>query len=91
MKAPTGGAVPFLTDSLTRSSLSSCRGPAMSSTRNTKRSERSRSSQVSTKPFRATAETGRASTVCAISRVFSAAVAKPVAIAAIMTASGNAL
>jgi hypothetical protein len=88
-KLPTSGAVPFFTDSRTRSSLVGPRGLSMVATRRTKRSVRSRMSRVSTKPVSATENIGRASTPCAIRAVFQVATAKPAATAATMTAAGN--
>ena len=49
-KLPTSGAVPFFTDSRTRSSFAGSRGASICVTRNTKRSVCSRMSRVSTKP-----------------------------------------
>ncbi len=65
------------------------RGLSISATRNTKRSVRSRMSRVSTKPDSDTEYIGLASTPCAIRAVFHVAAAKPAAIAAIITATGN--
>ena len=88
-KLPTAGAVPFFTDSRTRSSFVVPRALSMVTTRSTKRSVRSRMSRVSTKPVSDTENIGRASTPCAIRAVFHVATAKPAATAAIMTATGK--
>jgi hypothetical protein len=66
----------------TRSSVSSSRGPAMRSTRTTMRSERSRSSRISTKPAISTFQTGAESTGCAMIARLVVAVANPAARAA---------
>ncbi len=52
---------------------------------------RSRISRVSTKPDSETPNIGRASTPCAIRAVFQVAAAKPAAMAATITATGNSL
>ena len=70
-------------------SLVVTRGPSICATRSTKRSVRSRISRASTKPESCTEYIGRARTLCAISAVFHVAAAKPDAIAAISTATGN--
>ena len=88
-KLPTAGAVPFFTDSRTRSSLVVPRALSIVTTRSTKRSVRSRMSRVSTKPVSDTENIGRASTPCAIRAVFQVAIAKPAATAAIITATGK--
>jgi hypothetical protein len=88
-KLPTAGAVPFRTDSRTRSSLIGDLGLSMCATRNTKRSVRSRISRVWTKPDSDTEYIGRASTPCATRAVFQVAMAKPAAMAAVITATGK--
>ena len=87
---PTAGAVPLRTETRTRSSVSSSREPAMRSIRTTMRSERSRSSRISTKPAISTFQTGADSTGCAMIARLMVAVANPAARAAAPNAKGNA-
>ena len=88
-KLPTSGAVPLRTDSRTRSSWIGARGASICVTRSTKRSVRSRISRASTKPDSDTEYSGLANTAWPQSAVLHVATAKPAAIAAIITATGN--